>query len=97
MQTVHPSAAHHLRHHPTAPARPCLEDWVGAGAIVHQLMGPRSSDARASEAAFVALRDDLEAALLDCPSGRELMARGYVADVYLAAQLDVPDAVAVPS
>lgn len=34
--------------------RPCLEDWVGAGAIVHQLMGPRSSDARAAEAAFVA-------------------------------------------
>jgi len=25
------------------------------------------------------------------------MARGYVADVYLAAQLDVPDAVAVLS
>ena len=58
-------------------------------------MGPRSSDARAAEAAFVALRDDLEAALLDCPSGRKLMARGYAADVYLAAQLDVPDAVAV--
>jgi len=75
--------------------RPCLEDWVGAGAIVHQLTGPRSAEARVAEAAFIELADELESALLSCPSGRELMAKGCPGDVHLAAQLDVADAVAV--
>ena len=69
--------------------RPCLEDWLGAGAIVHALPGDNKSSE--AVAAFLALHDDLVGALMDCPSGQELTAKGYAADVDLAAAHDVAD------
>jgi 2-phosphosulfolactate phosphatase len=66
--------------------RPCVEDQLGAGAIVHALGGSRSPEARLAEAAFLAFADDLLGVLGDCSSGRELAAGGHANDVRLAAQ-----------
>ena len=78
---------------PDGQLRVAVEDLIGAGAIVARLIdsGSRrpSPEARAAAAAFNAFASDLEEALLDCVSGRELVARHFEQDVVLAAQLDV--------
>jgi len=85
---------------PDGSLRPCLEDWLGAGAILAALaerLSPAalSVEADAARAAAVAARGALSRALRDCASGRELIERGYEADVELAAALDVSEAVPV--
>ena len=72
-----------------------LEDWLGAGAIASRMAGDRSGEAEAAVAAFERLRGDLRGALARCPSGRELIGRGYPEDIELAAALDVDDGVPV--
>lgn len=74
---------------PDGSLRPALEDWIAAGAIISQLPGSRSPEAEAALVAFERVRSDLAAALNRCSSGKELIARGFSADVELAAQLDV--------
>jgi 2-phosphosulfolactate phosphatase len=69
--------------------RPALEDWIGAGAILAHLGEDLSPEARAARAAFEACRDRLQETVLACASGRELVERGFAADVELAAALDV--------
>ncbi len=66
-----------------------LEDWLGAGAIIDRLSGSLSPEARAAADAFRAAQGDLQARLLSCGSGRELIERGYERDVILASELDV--------
>jgi 2-phosphosulfolactate phosphatase len=68
--------------------RPALEDLIGAGAIIHHLVGTRSPEAALAEAAFLHFRDDLEACLLACSSGKELVERGFEGDIALAYALD---------
>lgn len=84
---------------PDGTLRVAVEDLVGAGAVVSHLvaagMAPCSPEGRAAAAAYAAMAPDLESALLDCVSGRELVAGGFVDDVILAAQGDVSDAVPV--
>jgi 2-phosphosulfolactate phosphatase len=74
--------------------RVCLEDLIGAGAIVARLSGNRSPEARVAEQAFESVAQSLEASLLACPSGRELAARGFAEDVRIAATID--DAATAP-
>ena len=74
------------------PLRPCVEDQLGAGAIVAALRGQRSAEAELAAAAWAAT--DVPAALRACTSGRELAAAGHGDDVILAAQQDVSDTVA---
>lgn len=69
--------------------RPCLEDWLGAGAIVASLSGSRSPEAGAASESFDASKSDLKRTILDCSSGRELMSAGYVRDIELASELMV--------
>lgn len=78
---------------PDGSTRFAVEDWLAAGAILRGLPGTRSAEAAAAVVAFEAARRDLLAAIADSGSGRELIARGFAADVELAAQLDVSDAV----
>jgi 2-phosphosulfolactate phosphatase len=78
---------------PDRSLRPALEDLLGAGAIIHALPGRRSPEAGAAEAVFIAMRDKLSDTLYECPSGRELVERGFPEDVALAAALNVSDAV----
>jgi 2-phosphosulfolactate phosphatase len=72
------------------PLRPSVEDYLGAGAIVAALLdlglGPASPEAELAATAYRATRD-VPAALAGCASGRELIARGDLDDVELAAQV----------
>ena len=76
-------------HSPTGPARFALEDWLGAGAIVHALGGRPDATACAAQAAFVQARNHLSARLADTPAGRELIDSGWPQDVAWAASLDI--------
>jgi 2-phosphosulfolactate phosphatase len=80
---------------PDGSLRPCVEDWLGAGAILDALSGTCSPEAEVARAAFRAMRADLPRLLHDCASGQELVARGYEEDVRLAVQLNISDAVPV--
>ena len=74
---------------PGGALRPCLEDWIGAGAVIAALPGRRSPEAVAAAAAFDRFRDSLPQALRDSGSGKELIERGFGLDVDLAAELNV--------
>jgi 2-phosphosulfolactate phosphatase len=67
---------------PDGSLRVCLEDWIGAGAVLDRLAGTRSPEAEAAVAIFHRFRANLR-------SGKELVERGYSADVELAAESDV--------
>ncbi len=74
---------------PDGGLRPALEDWLGAGAIVHFLPGERSPEAAAAEALFLHFREQLASVLSACASGLEAADRGSPRDVALAAELNV--------
>ncbi len=69
--------------------RPCVEDLIGAGAVIDALPGSRSPEADLAAAAFQRFRERLAAALRESGSGKELMGRGFVRDVELAAEFNV--------
>lgn len=73
--------------------RPAVEDWLGAGAILDELAGPLSPEARAARASFRELKTHLKATLEQCSSGKELIAQGFARDVELAAEWNVSEAV----
>jgi len=73
--------------------RPALEDWLGAGAIISQLRGNGSAEARAASAAFQHAERDIEWVMKQCGSGKELMARGFEENVSLAAALNISECV----
>jgi 2-phosphosulfolactate phosphatase len=66
-----------------------IEDWIGAGAVLRGLPGRRSPEAAAAVAAFEQSRNNLQRALSDSASGRELIALGYANDVKLSSEVDV--------
>jgi 2-phosphosulfolactate phosphatase len=69
--------------------RPCLEDLLGAGAILAALDETRCSpEARSAIGAYRHAADDLGATLQTCAGGRELDAWGYGEDVTMAADLN---------
>jgi len=69
--------------------RPAFEDLIGAGAIISHLNGHRSPEALVALAAFRAVESDLDNALRQCSSGKELIEWGFATDVLLAAQRNV--------
>ena len=75
--------------------RPAFEDWVGAGAIMHEFDRSLSPEAHAAVAAFHAAQPNLEKLLKQCGSGKELIERGFEKDVVLAAKLNVSECVPV--
>ncbi|HIC81877.1 MAG TPA: GNAT family N-acetyltransferase [Kiloniellaceae bacterium] len=80
-------------HWPDGSLRPALEDLLGAGALLARLKGAFSPDAAAAVGAYKALRGDLQAALQECPSGREQIGEGFSDDVAWAGEEDVSAAV----
>jgi 2-phosphosulfolactate phosphatase len=75
--------------------RPCLEDWIGAGATLSLLAGRRSPEAELAVAAFERFRGDLADVLSRCGSGKELVETGFRCDVELASQYGVSSAVPI--
>jgi 2-phosphosulfolactate phosphatase len=75
--------------------RPALEDLIGAGAVIQHLPGRRSPEAQAAWAVYREARPDLDGNLRHYGSGKELIERGFEADVPLAAQLNVSDSAPV--
>jgi len=78
--------------HTEGPLRPCVEDHLGAGAIVDALIGldvrwPSPEAAQAARA-FRAAGPDLGAVVAGSSSGQELRAKGLGADVDLAMALN---------
>ena len=73
----------------TGELRPSLEDLVGAGAVIASLPGRKSPEAQLAVAGFEHFRKDLRQMLHGCGSGRELLDRGFAADLELAAGFDV--------
>ena len=65
-----------------------IEDWLGAGAVLASLGGEQTSEARLAAAAFAASRFHLAPILSESVSGRELVSRGFAADVTLAVDYD---------
>jgi 2-phosphosulfolactate phosphatase len=80
---------------PDGSLRPAYEDLVGAGAVISYLTGTRSPEAEQAVAAFENAKKKLLANLSQCSSGRELIERGFAADVALAAILNVSKCVPV--
>lgn len=78
---------------PDGSLRPCLEDWLGAGAILGHLPGRASAEARAAIAAYRELETELRHALCETRSGRELIERGYPQDIELASEAGVSSTV----
>ncbi|MFI6097606.1 2-phosphosulfolactate phosphatase [Lentzea sp. NPDC051213] len=75
------------------PLRPCIEDYLGAGAVLAALSGKASPEAQL--AATVFMNTDVAAAVRDCGSGRELIENGHAADVDLAVEIGVSTAAPV--
>jgi 2-phosphosulfolactate phosphatase len=78
---------------PDGTLRPCYEDFIGAGALAAGLGAHESGaspDAQAAALAYLKRRP-----LAECPSGAELIDRGFLGDVQLAEELDVDHVVPV--
>jgi len=80
---------------PDGSLRPCLEDWIGAGAIIAGLNGSRSPEAESVLASYEAVADRLPQTLTACSSGRELIEKGHPSNVSLAAAVDSSNCVPV--
>ena len=75
--------------------RPCLEDLVGAGAIIRHLRGRRSPEAGLAVAAFESSSSMLLETIKSCGSGKEKLLRGEEQDLRLASALDASGCVPV--
>ncbi len=75
--------------------RPCLEDMIGAGAVLSRLPGGKSPEARWAVRTFEGFAGDLRGTLNGCLSGRELIERGFPEDVEVAASLNVSETVPI--
>jgi 2-phosphosulfolactate phosphatase len=80
------------------PLRPCVEDYLGAGAVLAALFEMTLSGSASPEAQLAATayrNTDVGTAVRECGSGRELIANGHAADVDLALEIGVSKAVPV--
>ena len=80
---------------PDGSLRPCLEDWLGAGAILSYMQGSASPEAQAAIDLFKSSVDELHERIARCSSGRELVGAGYAEDVRLATELNASECVPV--
>jgi 2-phosphosulfolactate phosphatase len=69
--------------------RPAIEDFLGAGAVIASIPAKsRSPEAQVAANAFLAAESLLGETVRGSMSGRELIDRGFAADVELAADLN---------
>ncbi|MDY7100938.1 MAG: 2-phosphosulfolactate phosphatase [Actinomycetota bacterium] len=80
---------------PDGTLRPALEDHLGAGAVVAALADTLSPEARAAADLWHATAPRVAAAIADCASGREQVARGWDGDLRYATEVDASATVPV--
>ncbi len=78
---------------PDGSIRFALEDILGAGAVISQLKGKQSLEAKIATGIYQSFQNNETDTLLNCVSGIELVERGYVKDVSLAAEINVSECV----
>jgi 2-phosphosulfolactate phosphatase len=78
---------------PDGSMRPCIEDIVGAGAIISYLGGICSPEAEMAKSVFRDCEPRLRERLSDCVSGRELIEKGFEGDVELACDFNASEVV----
>ena len=82
---------------PGGGLRPAIEDLWGAGAVIRGLSGggwtALSPEAKLARAGYEDMSGHDRRALMSCVSGQELINKGYRADVEIAAEVDLSDAV----
>lgn len=69
--------------------RPSMEDWIGAGAIIHYLSGKKSFEAQAAENIFLQYQNHLHDIFQQIGSGIELIDKGFAKDVKLSSELNI--------
>ena len=69
--------------------RPAYEDWLGARAILSELDGNFSAEARAARAAFLDAKTELKTLISSCGSAKEHMEKGLVENLSLVCKLNV--------
>lgn len=74
---------------PDGSLRPAIEDWLGAGAVIHHLAAPCSAEAELACGAFRAAGNGVARLVRSSVSGCELANRGFSGDVDLSVQQDV--------
>jgi 2-phosphosulfolactate phosphatase len=80
---------------PDGSLRTAVEDRIGVGAVVAELSGVRSPEARGAAAVYRYASAHLGVVLAESPSGRELRGRGLAEDLGWAAAADVSRCVPV--
>lgn len=82
---------------PDGALRPCVEDLLGAAAVLDRLsmLGASLSVEAAVSLAALAAVNDVPAAVRRCVSGQELIQRGFAEDVHLAVESGVSHTVPV--
>ena len=75
--------------------RPCIEDMIGAGAIISFLGGGLSPEAETAQAAFEGASSKLGEQIKNCISGREKSARGEERDIELASNIGISHCVPI--
>lgn len=81
------------RWYPDPALRPAYEDWLGAGAVISELSGTLSPEARAARAAFLDAEAELPDLIAQCGSAKEHVERGQGANVPLVAAIGVSECV----
>ena len=80
---------------PDGTLRPSIEDLLGAGAVLSNLGGDLSPEAKYAVAAWCDAKSTVTEAIVTCVSGRELVGRGCRDDVDYASAYGVSDVVPV--
>jgi 2-phosphosulfolactate phosphatase len=78
---------------PDGTLRPCLEDWLGAGAIIRHLFGSMSPETKTAREVYDLNEHHLTERIQSCTSGRELIEQGWEEDVRLASKIGTSTAV----
>lgn len=69
--------------------RPCIEDYLGAGAILNLLEGTKSPESKVCIKTFKSSEKELEELILESGSGRELIGKGFSEDIKHSLRLDI--------
>ena len=73
---------------PDQSLRPAIEDWLGAGAVIDALDGVETPEATLARIAYSTVGRRLGPLLRESISGRELIDRGFGADVEVALEVE---------